>query len=176
MRKESKKSEEKGFLLMKPRTRSFFLTNFYRDHKYIDSQKAADFFGVTTRTINNWWASGCPNWVDNYVELYQRAIPDTKDWDGFKFVEGRLYTPYDKLTFAPSELMKIFYDRQFNRLDRVHNKQLTAQVDELRNDEEAAAIREELDHMINTLNKLKVSPIVAPKMDFATKLHDKPKR
>ncbi|WP_157608682.1 hypothetical protein [Shewanella violacea] len=158
---------------MKPKTRSFFLANFRRENSSIDTQAAAGFFHVTSRTINNWVATGCPDWVDHYVIMYLRSIPDTKEWDGFKFIEGRLYTPYNKLTFAPSELMKVFYDRQFNRLDRVEREQLKEQVTELRSDQEAAAIRDELDYMIKTLNKLKLSPIVAPQTSFTKTIRNR---
>ena len=161
---------------MKPKTRSFFLANFNRENGSINTNVAAEFFHVTSRTINNWIVTGCPDWVDHYVGLYLRSIPDTKAWDGFKFIDGRLYTPYDKLTFAPSELMKIFYDRQFNRFDRVEREQLKTQVAELRNEDEATAIREEIDGMIQSLESLKRSPIVAPKMVFAKKVRDKHKR
>ena len=170
MTNRSNKNDINGLLSMKAKTRSFFLANFNREKGSINTKVAAEFFHVTSRTINNWIATGCPDWVDHYVGLYLRSIPDTKAWDGFKFIDGRLYTPYDKLTFAPSELMKIFYDRQFNRFDRVEREQLKTQVAELRNEDEATAIRDELDYMIKTLNKLKLSPIVAPKMIFTIKV------
>ena len=176
MRKHSKKDHLNGLNNMKPKTRSFFLATFNRQNGSIDTQAAADFFHVTTRTINNWIATGCPSWVDNYVTLYLRSIPNNKEWDGFHFIDGRLHTPYNKLTFAPSELMKIFYDRQFNRFDRVELGKLKDQVSELRNDEEAKAIREELDYMIKALEKLKLSPIVAPQRAFTEKVRDKRKR
>ncbi|WP_254304053.1 DUF3653 domain-containing protein [Shewanella sp. VB17] len=141
----------------------------------MDSHSASIHFDVTERTVRNWWSLSCPSWVDKYVDLYQRSIPKTKEWDGFKFVNGRLFTPYDKLTFAPSELMKIFYDRQFNRLDRVERQKLRVQVAELRSDDEAKAIREEIDEMIKTLQKVKLSPIVAPELVYAEKVRNKRK-
>lgn len=176
MKNRSNKNDINGLLSMKPKTRAFFLANFNRENGTIDTKAAADFFHVTSRTINNWLVTGCPDWVDHHVVLYLRSIPDTKDWDGFKFIDGRLYTPYDKLTFAPSELMRIFYDRQFNRFDRVEKDQLKTQVSELRNEDEAEAIRGEIDIMIQTLESLKKSPIVAPKMVYAEKVRDKRKR
>jgi hypothetical protein len=167
-----------GLSTMKPQTRSFFLASFNRTNGTLDTQAAAEFFNVTTRTINNWVATGCPQWVNNYVDMYLRAIPKTKDWKGFRFSHDgeRLITPYDKLTFAPSELLRIFYDRQFNRFDRVEKNQLKEQVAELRSDEEAKAIRAEIDEMIKTLEKVKLSPIVAPQMVFTKKVRDKHKR
>ncbi|MPY23927.1 hypothetical protein [Shewanella sp. YLB-07] len=175
MKNCSIKNDLNGLLSMKPKTRSFFLANFNRENGTIDTKIAAAFFHVTTRTINNWVITGCPDWVDHYVSLYERSIPDSKEWDGFKFVDGRLYTPYDRLTFAPSELLKIFYDRQFNRFDRVEKNQLKIQVSELRNDDEAEAIREEIDIMIRTLEKVKQSPIVAEKMVFSERVRIKSK-
>ena len=174
---ESKKNNFNGLTTMKPKTRSFFLASFKRSNGTLDTQAAADFFNVTTRTINNWVSTGCPDWVNNYVSMYLRSIPNTKDWKGFYFSHDgeRLITPYDKLTFSPSELLKIFYDRQFNRFDRVEKDQLKTQVEELRSDEEAKAIREEIDDMILTLEKVKLSPIVAPQKTFAKKVRDKRK-
>lgn len=169
MRKESNKYSENGFQTMKPRTRTFILSNFMRANGTVDTQQAAEFFCVTTRTINNWWSTGCPSWVDRYVELYQRAIPNTKDWRGFSFSQdGKLLTPYKDHSFTGGQLLMVFFDKQFNRFDRVEKQKLSEQVDSLRNDEEAAAIREELDVIISTLSKLKQSPIVAPKKQFAT--------
>lgn len=169
MRKESNKNSENGFLMMKPRTRTFILSNFTRENGTVDTLKAAEFFSVTTRTINNWWSTGCPDWVNRYVELYQRSIPDTKDWKGFSFShDGKLLTPYKDHSFTGGQLLMVFFDKQFNRFDRVEKQKLSEQVDSLRNDEEAAAIREELDVIISTLSKLKQSPIVAPKKQFAT--------
>lgn len=167
MRKESNKNSLNGFSTMKPRTRTFILTNFVRENGTVDTQRAAEFFRVTSRTINNWWSTGCPDWVNRYVELYQRAIPDSKDWKGFRFSrDGKLLTPYENLTFTGGQLLMVFFDRQFNRFDRAEKEKLSVQVDSLRNDEEAAAIRDELDVIINTLTKLKQSPIVAPKKAF----------
>ncbi|NRD74076.1 hypothetical protein HQQ94_12685 [Shewanella sp. VB17] len=160
---------------MQPKTRRWFLSQFNNGFDKLDSHSASIHFDVTERTVRNWWSLSCPSWVDKYVDLYQRSIPKTKEWDGFKFVNGRLFTPYDKLTFAPSELMKIFYDRQFNRLDRVERQKLRVQVAELRSDDEAKAIREEIDEMIKTLQKVKLSPIVAPELVYAEKVRNKRK-
>lgn len=168
MRKESNKNSLNGFSTMKPRTRTFILSNFIRENGTVDTQRAAEFFCVTTRTINNWWSTGCPDWVNRYVELYQRSIPESKEWQGFSFSpDGKLLTPYKNLTFTSGQLLNVFFDRQFNRLDRAEKEKLSAQVDSLRNDDEAAAIRDELEVIINTLTKLKQSPIVAPKKAFA---------
>ncbi|RTR33533.1 hypothetical protein [Shewanella atlantica] len=160
---------------MLSRTRFWFLTNFGTKNGSIDSQKAADYIGVSPRTVRQWWRVGCPPWIDKLAELASRTIPETKDWDGFTFKDGRLITPYDKLTFAPSELMRIFYDRQFNRFDRVEKDQLKTQVNELRNEDEAHAIREEIDGLILSLESLKRSPIVAPKLTYAKTVRNKRK-
>ena len=95
--------------------------------------------------------------LNGLITTYLRSIPDSKEWDGFKFVDDRLFTPYNKLTFAPSELMKVFYDRQYNRLDRVERQKLRTQVAELRSDDEAKAIREEINEMIKTRQLRKLS-------------------
>lgn len=163
--------------MMKPQTRSFFLATFNRTNGTLDTQAASEFFNVTTRTINNWVATGCPEWVNNYVSMYLRAIPNTKNWKGFRFSHDgeHLLTPYDNLAFSAGELLMIFYDRQFNRFDRVEKDQLKTQVAELRSDEEAKAIREEIDDMIKTLEKVKLSPIVAPQLVYAKKVQKNPK-
>ena len=177
MRKDSNKNNLNGLLTMKPRTRNFILTSFARDNGTIDKQLAADFFCVTTRTIANWWSTGCPDWVNRYVELYQRSIPESKEWRGFSFSpDGKLLTPYKNLTFTSGQLLMVFFDKQFNRFDRVEKEKLAAQVDSLRNDDEAAAIRDELEVIINSLTKLKASPIVAPKKVFATSVKRTVKR
>lgn len=173
MNNRSNKNHSNGLCIMKPKTRSFFLANFRRQNGSIDSHCASAFFHVTTRTINNWLVTGCPAWVDHYVALYERSIPDTKDWDGFSFSRGRLITPYERLTFAPSDLLKVHYDRQFNQIDRVEREQLQKAVNNLRNDDEAAAIRDEIDFMIKTLNKLKQSPIVAHAKGYHEKVSKK---
>ena len=175
---ESKKNNFNGLKTMKPKTRSFILSTFRRNNQTLDTQAAANFFNVTTRTINNWVATGCPEWVNHYVSMHLRSIPDTKDWKGFYFSHGdeRLNTPYSNLTFSAGELLMIFYDRQFNRFDRVEKDQLKNQVAELRSDEEAKAIREEIDDMIKTLEKVKLSPIVAPQKTFTKKIREKRKR
>ncbi len=173
MKKHSKKNELNGLSTMQIRTRSFFLANFRRPNGTIDTKQAAEFFHVSPRTINNWVVTGCPTWVDNYVVMYERSIPDDKEWDGFKFVNGRLFTPYDRLTFSPGELLNIHYARQFNRLDRIERDKLKGVVHELRNDDEARAIREEIDFMIDTLKKIKGSPIVAPEFGVHQKVSKK---
>ena len=158
-------------------TRFWFLSNFGKQNGSIDSNKAAEYFGVSARTVRHWWQVGCPPWIDRMAELSSRAIPDSKDWDGFRFDKtGRLLTPYKNLTFSAGELLMIFYDRQFNRFDRVEKEKLTEQVESLRSDDEAAAIREELDVIISTLSKLKQSPIVAPKKAFAASVKRTAKR
>ncbi|MDB2386753.1 phage protein [Shewanella sp.] len=100
-----------------------------------------------------------------------RSIPNTKEWDGFVFSNDgeRLLTPFKQHSFSASELLKLFYDKQFHRIDRTQNRKLNEQVDSLRNNMEADAIREETDVMIGTLTKLKDSPIVAPKGVFSKK-------
>ena len=163
------KNNLNGLTTMTPKTRSFFLANFIRDNGSLNTQHAAEFFSVTSRTINNWVSTGCPIWVDKHVALYLRAIPDTKEWDGFCFShDGKeLLTPFKQHSFTAGELLKHFFDKQFHSLDRAQNRKLTEQVDSLRNHEEAEAIRHELDMMISTIEKLKDSPIVAPKQVFS---------
>ncbi|MDR8523835.1 hypothetical protein [Shewanella fidelis] len=167
--KNESKNNLNGLSTMTPKTRSFFLANFIRDNGSLDTQLAADFFSVTSRTINNWVATGCPTWVDKHVALYLRSIPDTKEWDGFSFSHDgkQLLTPFKNHSFTASELLKHFFDKQFHRIDRAQNRKLNEQVESLRNEDEANAIRGEIDLMIDTLNKLKHSPIVAPKQVFS---------
>ncbi|MGI2072642.1 DUF3653 domain-containing protein [Shewanella baltica] len=178
MTKKSNRSTPNGFIKMKKTTRDFFYSTFSRADGALDKQKAADFFGVTLRTISNWWSTGSPAWVDGYVRLYQRSIPDTKDWDGFRFSHDRkeLLTPYERHSFTPQRLLMDFYNKQFDRHTRTENRQLNKQVEALRNDEEAAAIRSELDNIISTINKLKNSPVVAPKKAYSeTIIRQQPK-
>lgn len=167
-------SKSNGLKKMKKQTRDFFYSNFKQPNNKIDKQSAAEFFGVTPRTVANWWATGCPAWVDSHVELYLRAIPNRKEWQGFRFShDGKeLLTPYERHSFTPEKLLMEFYNKQFNRNTRTENRQLNKQVDALRSDEEAAAIRAELDHIIKSINKLKDSPIVAPKKTFSKSIID----
>lgn len=164
-----------GLEKMKKKTREFFYDNFRQPNQKIDKQAAAEFFGVTPRTISNWWSTGCPAWVDSHVALYLRAIPNLKEWNGFRFSHDgkQLLTPYERHSFTPQMLLMEFYNRQFNRNTRTEHRQLTKQVDSLRNDDEAAAIRAELDSIISSINKLKHSPIVAPKNTYSKKIKDK---
>ena len=67
MKNQSNKRNLNGLSIMKPKTRSFFLAHFKRPNETLDTQAASEFFHVTTRTINNWLVTGCPEWVDNYV-------------------------------------------------------------------------------------------------------------
>ncbi|WP_351001112.1 hypothetical protein [Shewanella sp. TB7-MNA-CIBAN-0143] len=173
--KNKSKNNIDGLKQMKKKTRDFFYDTFRQPNQKIDKQAAAEFFGVTPRTITNWWSTGCPDWVDSHVALYLRAIPNSTEWNGFRFShDGKeLLTPYEKHSFTPQTLLMDFYNRQFNRNTRTEHRQLTKQVDSLRNDEEAAAIRAELDGIISAINKLKHSPIVAPKNSYSKTIKDK---
>ncbi|QLE87809.1 hypothetical protein FLM48_11020 [Shewanella sp. Scap07] len=151
---------------MKPSTRRWFLSLFGDKDGEMDTHAASKHFNVTERTIRNWWRLSCPSWVDNYVAVYKRSIPDSKEWQGFKFVNGELHTPYQNLTFTAGQLLKIHYDRQFDRLNRIERDNLKTKVNSLRNDEEAAAIRDEIEHMVKMLNKLKDSPIISANFTY----------
>jgi hypothetical protein len=163
MTNESKKKEFKPMLT---ETREYFLTHFANNNGGIDSELAANYFGVAPRTIRHWWRVGCPNWVNKFARVASRSIPDNKEWDGFGFYRGKLFTPYKRHEFSAADLLKVFFDRQFNRFDKAANRQLTNQVDALRNEDEANAINGEIDDIINTLSKLKDSPILARKRIF----------
>jgi hypothetical protein len=154
---------------MKPQTRLYLIERFGRQNNTFDTHAAAAFFSVTTRTINNWLKTGCPIWVDNYIELIQRAIPSTPEWKDFRFSNDghELLTPFDNLRFKPSDLLKQFFERQFHRLSETENRKLREQVDTMRNDEETTAIREELDLMIKTITSLKSSPLLTQKGVYA---------
>jgi hypothetical protein len=164
-----------GLKKMNKKTRGFFYDNFRQPNQKIDKQSAAEFFGVTPRTIANWWSTGCPAWVDSHVALYLRAIPNSKEWNGFRFSNDgkQLLTPYERHAFTPQMLLMEFYNKQFNRNTRTEHRQLTKQVDSLRNDKEAAAIRAEMDHIIESINKLKQSPVIAPKNTYSKNVNEK---
>ncbi|MCH7422647.1 hypothetical protein AYI95_01760 [Shewanella xiamenensis] len=162
------KSNKKEFSPMKTCTRRWFLATFGNGTDGIDYNAAAKFCDVSPRTVRYWWSTSCPPWIDRLAYLASRSIPESKEWQGFGFShDGKLLTPYKNLTFTSGQLLNVFFDRQFNRFDRAEKEKLSAQVDSLRSDEEAAAIRDELEVIINTLTKLKQSPIVAPKKAFA---------
>lgn len=164
MNKQSNNNSLNGLSNMKSATRFFFLEQFSDARGIMDKDKAASFFCVTRRTVNNWLRTGCPTWVDNYVALYKRSIPDTKEWRGFSFSHdgSRLLTPYSNQSYSPSDLLRHFYEKQFSALTRVERDKLAEQLAAIRSEEEAEAIREELDYIAQTLDKLKNSPILAP--------------
>lgn len=163
------KSNKKEFNPMKTCTRRWFLAMFTNGTNGINYDEAAKYCGVSPRTVRYWWSTSCPPWIDRLAYFASRSIPENKDWKGFSFShDGKLLTPYKDHSFTGGQLLMVFFDKQFNRFDRVEKQKLSEQVDSLRNDEEAAAIREELDVIISTLSKLKQSPIVAPKKQFAT--------
>jgi hypothetical protein len=170
MKKQSEKNQLNGLLQMKSVTRFFFFEHFGNALGEMDKDKAAAFFCVTRRTVNNWLRTGCPTWVDNYVDLYKRAIPNNKEWRGFSFSHdgSRLLTPYANQSYSPGDLLKHFYDKQFSALTRVERDKLAAQLAAVRSEEEAEAIRTELDYIAKTLEKLKLSPILAPSGTFNT--------
>ncbi|WP_198783452.1 hypothetical protein [Shewanella putrefaciens] len=162
---------------MKTCTRRWFLATFGNGSDGIDYSAAAKFCDVSPRTVRYWWHTSCPPWIDRLAYLAGRSIPESKEWNGFSFSpDGKLLTPYKNLTFTSGQLLMVFFDKQFNRFDRVEKEKLSAQVDSLRNDDEAAAIREELEVIINSLTKLKASPIVAPKKVLATSVKRTVKR
>ena len=160
------KSNEKEFFKMTPNTRDYFLSNFSNHKGGIVAERAALVFDVSPRTVRHWWRVGCPNWVNRFADMAQRSIPDTEQWHDFRFVNGRLLMPYKNLSFSASDLLMQYYDRQFNAMVRTDNAQLASQVDALRNKEEAAAINQEIDDIIKTLNKLKNSPVLANKKEY----------
>lgn len=152
---------------MKTCTRRWFLATFGNGSDGIDYSAAAKFCDVSPRTVRYWWHTSCPPWIDRLAYLAGRSIPESKDWQGFGFSpDGRLITPYKNLTFTSGQLLNVFFDRQFNRIDRNDKAKLAAQVDALRDDDEARAIREELDIIAATLTKLQRSPVLAPKGQF----------
>ncbi|NKF52798.1 hypothetical protein G3R49_19765 [Shewanella sp. WXL01] len=153
-----------GFKGMKPDTRKFFVSNLSKIGGAIDKDKAAAFFGVTPRTIANWWRTGAPNWVDNYVHYYERSIPDTKEWRGYYFArDGRLMSPYRGLSFSANELSHMDMERMFASATRRENQQIRKQLDSLRDEDEVKAIKAEFDKIVKTLEALKHSPALAVK-------------
>ncbi|WP_394131640.1 DUF3653 domain-containing protein [Shewanella maritima] len=172
MKKQSKDIHPKGFENMTPATREFFLFTFKKSehsHHTLDKDKAAAFFCVTPRTITNWWRTGCPAWVDNYIKLYKRSIPNTKEWQDFRFShDGKeLLTPFKRHSFTANQLLGLFYETQFHRMDKSENKKLRLQVDSLRSEEETEALKGELDFLIQSIKKLKDSPILAHKGKYS---------
>lgn len=151
---------------MQLETRDYLLTHFGNKKGGIDCELVADFFGVSARTVRHWWRIGCPSWVDKFVALASKSLPNTKEWEGFSFNDNRLITPFKRLTFSSGELLMIFYDRQFNAATRSGNAQLTKQIDALRDQDETRAINQEIDDIISTLNKLKNSPVLAEKRKY----------
>ncbi|MCW3173742.1 phage protein [Shewanella subflava] len=151
---------------MKSETRFYFLNQFGNNKGGIIAEKAAQHFDVSPRTIRHWWRVGCPSWVNKFAEMAAKSIPDNTDWQGFSFNGNKLVTPFKRLELAPSELLMLFYDRQFHAIANRDNKQLNKQISALRNNEEAEAINEEIDVIIKTLGKLKNSPILAEKRSF----------
>ena len=159
---------------MKKSTRFWFISHFGLSNGKIDFENAAKFCGVSSRTVRYWWSQGCPAWIDKLAEMAERSLPNTKEWDGFHIgKDGRLYTPFKNHSFSPQELLRVFYDKQFARADRVENQTLQNQVSELRNEDEAQAIREELAMVKSALDKLAQSPIIAPKGTFCRSVQRK---
>ncbi|MCL1072985.1 hypothetical protein [Shewanella dokdonensis] len=149
---------------MKTPTRYWFLSNFSNGIGGINFEEAANFCCVSPRTVRHWWQHGCPPWIDRMAEISKRMIPETKEWRGFSFSHdgSRLLTPYSNQSYSPSDLLRHFYEKQFSALTRVERDKLAEQLAAVRSDEEAEAIRTELDYIAKTLEKLKDSPILAP--------------
>ncbi|WP_447018033.1 hypothetical protein [Shewanella algae] len=163
MKKDSNKNDQNGLLIMKTKTRHFFIEQFHNGKDGIDSHAAASFFCVHERTIRNWLRTGCPAWVDRYVDLALRAIPDSKPWREYSFdtttAPGLLVLPSGK-TLGPGDLYLYADNLDLMREYRVKTEKAAGQLEAVRSEEEAAAIRAELDHLVRSIEKLKLSPIL----------------
>ncbi|WP_447077588.1 hypothetical protein [Shewanella algae] len=166
MKKDSNKNDQNGLLIMKTKTRRFFIEQFHNGKDGIDSHAAASFFCVHERTIRNWLRTGCPAWVDRYVDLALRAIPDSKPWRECTFVSHPepgfselLVLPNGKKLSA-GDLYLYADNLDLMREYRVKTEKAAGQLEAVRSEEEAAAIRAELDHLVRSIEKLKLSPIL----------------
>lgn len=135
---------------MKTTTRYWFLSNFSNEIGGINFEEAAKFCCVSPRTVRHWWQHGCPPWIDRMAEISKRMIPETKEWRGFSFSHdgSRLLTPYSNQSYSPSDLLRHFYEKQFSALTRVERDKLAEQLAAVRSEEEAEAIRTELDYIV----------------------------
>jgi hypothetical protein len=69
--------------------------------------------------------------------------------------------------------MRLFYDKQFSALTRVERDKLAEQLAAVRSEEEAEAICDELNYLIKSIEKLKLSPILAKAGTFNKTIKDR---
>ncbi|WP_188726008.1 hypothetical protein [Shewanella carassii] len=162
----SKKSNDKGLTPMKSSTRFWFLEQFGNARGGIDYEKAAQFCCVKPRTVRYWWTTSCPPWIDRLAHLASRAIPDTRPWRECTFVahpepgfSELLVLPNGKKLSA-GDLYLYADNLDLMREYRVKTEKAAGQLEAVRSEEEAAAICAELDHMVRSIEKLKLSPIL----------------
>ncbi|MBY6095118.1 DUF3653 domain-containing protein [Ferrimonas balearica] len=131
------------------------------DCRGVDLEAAAEALGVAPTSVKRWRTTEPPRSIVRCLELHRRAIPATKDWDGFRFFQGKLYTPFSNLNFTPSELLHVFYEREFQHQDKVARQRLQEQLGAVRNEDERREIVGELESVIAMLNAIKCSPLVS---------------
>lgn len=159
----NKKSNDKGLSPMKNSTRLWFLARFGNSRGGIDYEEAAQFCCVKPRTVRYWWTTSCPPWIDRLAHLASRAIPDSKPWREYSFdtttAPELLVLPSGK-TLGPGDLYLYADNLDLMREYRVKTEKAAGQLEAVRSEEEAAAICAELDHLVRSIEKLKLSPIL----------------
>lgn len=130
------------------------------DGKGLDQTMLAEMLGVSEDTIRRWRRAGQPRWAELALEAHRRAIPNNKDWDGFRFAENRLHTPFKGLNFSATDLLHIFYERQFAAIDQAAKRKLKMQLDAVCSEEERLAILDEIETVKRSLDAVKNSPLL----------------
>jgi len=85
-----------------------------------DTAQAAEFCGVTVRTIQNWDKTGAPFIAMRLLHLYDRHElgGHGEDWKGWRFSRGKLIC--GRLAFTPRHLKQMpYYIDVYNRLASV---------------------------------------------------------
>lgn len=100
---------------MRPKKSAFLR---WRDSYFVSLEKAADFLGVTLRTVRSWDTSGAPDWAMRLIAISTGDLSGIHPaWRGWKISHtGKLHGP-GRLTFTAEHLSHV--PAMIQRLDEL---------------------------------------------------------
>lgn len=72
----------------------------------LSSSEAAEFLGVTLRSLQRWRHSGGPVWVGHLLR-YRAGDPPWQGWEGWQFGDGVAYPPGYVAEVTPGQIMAV---------------------------------------------------------------------
>lgn len=77
----------------------------------LNKHSAAELFGISTRTVDRWFKKGCPRYAEITLNLLAGRL-DYLGWQGWRIINGVLYTDQLKKGFLPEYIYRAFWNRQ----------------------------------------------------------------